>query len=336
MSVLTPPQLALCLRDPDALEVVARIMNAASSGLELHVGTELHPTLERVSPSALQLLVVDDANFGAAIDTLPEGYPNARLIGITDQIDDGMLAAALRDPRIVGFVGRTEQGPRAWELGYVVRRTIVSQQVAAQNVAIPGSNELLNWGASTVTFRPRSTRDRDQTVQAVEVVATRFGMSRRAAAMTADASHELLMNAMFDAPVDSSGRARYAADRAAQITLAEHEIPTLRLTVDGSHLALDISDPFGRLLRSKVFGGVLRGRTGAIATQASSVLDVSHGGAGLGLFNLFNSAAILRIEVSPGRQTLVSWILDRTVGHRTQRTQTKSLYFVEGRAVPTA
>jgi hypothetical protein len=245
-----------------------------------------------------------------------------------DQIEDSMLAAALRDPRLIGFVGRTDQGPRAWELGYVVRRSIAGQQ------AIPGCHELLNWGAATVTFRPRSTRDRDQTVQAVEVVATRFGMSRRASAMTADASHELLMNAMFDAPVDGAGRPKYAADRAAQITLAENEVPTLRLTVDGSHLALDISDSFGRLVRPKLFGGILRGRTGTVASHASAVLDVSHGGAGLGLFNLFNSAAILRIEVTPGRQTLVSWILDRTVGHRTQRTQAKSLYFVEGRAAP--
>lgn len=322
---MTPPQLALCLRDPESIEAVARIMNAASSGLELHVGSELQGTLERVSPSALQLLVVDEANLGSAIETLPEGYPNARLVAITDQIDDAMLAAALRDPRMLGFVGRTEQGPRAWELGYIVRRSIAAQQ------AIPGSHELLNWGAATVTFRPRTTRDRDQTVQAVEVVATRFGMSRRAAAMTADASHELLMNAMFDAPVDTAGRPRYAADRAAQITLAETEIPTLRLTVDGSHLALDISDPFGRLVRPKLFGGILRGRTGAVAVHAATVLDVSHGGAGLGLFNLFNSAAILRVEVTPGRQTLVSWLLDRTIGHRTQRTQAKSLYFVEGR-----
>jgi hypothetical protein len=47
------------------------------------------------------------------------------------------------------------------------------------------------------------------------------------------------------------------------------------------------------------------------------------------MFNLFNSAAILRIEVIPGRLTLVSWMLDRGVSLRTHRTQARSLTFVE-------
>lgn len=322
---MSAPQLALCLRDADSIEPIARVMSSASSGMELHVGSELMSTLERTAPASLQLLVTDDEMVLPAIDALADAFPAARVVGIVDAIDDAMLAAALRSPRVLGFLGRTDDGPRAWELGYLVRRLVAPQQ------PIPGSHELLSWGASTVTFRPRTTRDRDQAVQAVELVATRFGMSRRSAAMAADASHELLMNAMYDAPVDHNGNPRYAADRQAQIALAEAEVPMLRLTVDGSHLALDIADPFGRLARGKVYGGLLRGRIGTVASSATHVLDTSHGGAGLGMFNLFNSAAILRVEVVPQRQTFVSWILDRTVTQRTQRTQSRSLYFLEGR-----
>jgi hypothetical protein len=321
---MTPPQLALCLQDQALLEPIARVMTAACSGLELHLGTDLSTALERVSPQALQLLVVDEEASLEAIVEL-DGFPNAKLVVIAEQIDDDLLAAALRSPRMLGIVGRADAGPRAWEIGYLVRRTVMPQQPA------PGSHELLMWGASTVTFRPRTTKDRDQTVQAVETVATRFGMPRRAGVAAADASHELLMNAMYDAPIDSSGHPRYAKDRQAQITLQDHEIPTLRLTVDGAHLALDITDPFGRLHRQKVFGGLLRGRTGAVAPSASAVLDTTHGGAGLGMFNLFNSAAILRFEVLPGRQTMVSWILDRTPGPASHRARCRSLYFIEGK-----
>ena len=158
----------------------------------------------------------------------------------------------------------------------------------------------------------------------------RFGIGRRLAGTAADAAHELLMNAMYDAPVDASGSPRYAEDRQADIRLEEHEIPVLRLTVDSSHLALDIIDPFGRLPRGKLFGGILRGRSGALASRASSVLDVSDGGAGLGLFNLFSSGAVVRAEVVPGRQTLVSWMLDRTVNQREIRSLPRSLYYLEG------
>ncbi|MEQ1570039.1 MAG: hypothetical protein ABMA64_30680 [Myxococcota bacterium] len=317
-------QLGLCLADADAIDSVARVMNAASSGIELAAGQELRVVLDRASPDGLQLLVVD-ANHGLtqAMELLPK-FPNARLLVITDEVGDALLASALRTPKLIGFVGRTDGMLRAWELSYLVRRVVTPQQ------PMPGSHELLNWGASSVTFRPRTTRDRDQAVAAVEVVSARFGMSRRAAALAADAGHELLMNAMYDAPVDAAGNAKYAQDRTASITLLDHEIPTLRLTVDGAHLALDMVDPFGRLPRAKLFGGLLRGRTGAVATHASAVLDVSHGGAGLGMFKLYSTAAILRVEVQPGRQTLVSWVLDRSTGQR-GRTMAHSLYFLEGR-----
>jgi hypothetical protein len=301
------------------------VVTAASSGLELHCGAEIGALMERVPPGSLSLLILD-GNFAVpALEVVSETHPNARVLVVADAIDDPLLAAALRFPQVIGFQGRLDGMMRAWELSYAVRRVVSPQQ------PIPGSHELLNWGASTVTFRPRTTKDRDSAVQAVEVVTARFGMSRRAAALAADASHELLMNAMYDAPVDGHGHAKYAADRQATITLQDHEVPTLRVTVDGAHLALDMTDPFGRLPRSKLYGGLLRGRTGSVATQASAVLDVSHGGAGLGMFKLFSTAAIFRTEVVPGRQTTVTWMLDRGGGTRAGRPAAQSLYFIEGR-----
>jgi hypothetical protein len=166
-------------------------------------------------------------------------------------------------------------------------------------------------------------------VQAIETVSIRFGMSRRTAVMAADASHELLMNAMYDAPHDASGHAPYASDRQANITLAEHEVPTLRLTVDSQYLALDAVDPFGRLARAKWFSGLLRATTGSTSATPTAVLDESHGGAGLGLFRLYSTATFLRAEVQPGRQTLVSWIVDRALGPKGQRSTGRSLAFIE-------
>ena len=47
-------------------------------------------------------------------------------------------------------------------------------------------------------------------------------------------AHELLMNAMYDAPTDSRGRPRYSYDRKQDIVLDEGEVPTLRLGTDGA------------------------------------------------------------------------------------------------------
>ncbi len=315
------PELALCA-DETTTVTVGPIVQSAASGIALSSGTSVEDVLARVR-GRLKILLVDGPRFAEGL-TAMERFPESRLVVLADSLSDALIAGALREPRLAGFVGVLPDGCRPWEVSYIVRRLLSLGQPA------PTSADLLMWGASSVTWRPRRTGDRDQTVRAVELVAGRFGIGRRLASAAADAAHELLMNAMYDAPVDASGRALYAADRQAAVELQEHEVPTLRLTVDPRHLALDILDPFGRLPRGKLFGGILRGRSGAAASDPSKVLDVSHGGAGLGLFNLFNSSAVLRAEVVPGESTLVSWVIDRTVNQREQRHLAHSLYFVEG------
>ena len=49
---------------------------------------------------------------------------------------------------------------------------------------------------------------------------------KRVAEMFGELAHELIMNAMYDAPVDAHGQPKYAADRKADVTLADDEQPT--------------------------------------------------------------------------------------------------------------
>ena len=51
---------------------------------------------------------------------------------------------------------------------------------------------------------------------------------KRVADMFGELGHELLMNAMYDAPADAHGRPKYAADRKADIRLADNERPACR------------------------------------------------------------------------------------------------------------
>ncbi|MEN0063847.1 MAG: hypothetical protein AAGA48_16970 [Myxococcota bacterium] len=296
-------------------------MTSAASGAPLATGTSVPHVLDQLR-GPLRLFVTDQTRLAEALEWLPR-YPEAKVLVLSQRIEEPLLTAAIRFPQVMGFLAWRKVGVRPWELSYITRRAM------APSESPPTSADLLLWGASTVTWHPRTSAERDQAVRAVEVVAMRFGINTRLAAAAADAAHELLMNAMYDAPVDSLGRPKYAADRRANIELQPDEVPTLRLTVDSSHLSLDAADPFGRLPRGRVFGGILRARSGR-SSHSSSVLDISQGGAGLGLFNLFNTAAVFRVEVVPHHLTLVSWTLDRTVVQREQRGLPRSLYYVEG------
>jgi hypothetical protein len=140
--------------------------------------------------------------------------------------------------------------------------------------------------------------------------------------MFGELTHEMLMNAMYDAPADAQGVAKYAQDRKAELSLPAAEQPLLRLATDGTKLALQVRDPFGRLQRKHVFEGLARG-------LAQGEMDTSHGGAGLGMMVCHNSSAAMFFDVVRGRHTEVTALFELDLNLREFRTQAKSLHFFQ-------
>ena len=131
-------------------------------------------------------------------------------------------ATSSRPTAIDHVLGRKdfESPPRAWEVLMVARRL-------ARRRRRRRSSAFLDWGFTAIDLDVRTTHDRDAAVAADP------GVRRRAAACpsasprcSASSAHELLMNAMYDAPVDAHGRPKYAGDRKADIQLADDERPT--------------------------------------------------------------------------------------------------------------
>lgn len=243
-----------------------------------------------------------------------------KLFVLQDQPNEEALTAAVGNPRVAGLLAWGKDGGRGWELRYVARRLMVPREPP------PHMGSLFGWGASTMNFRPRTTADQRALVDKVSDLAEKLGVNRRHARALSTATHELTMNAMYDAPVDAQGKPRYALDRTAEIMLEPHEVPTLRFTLSSDYIALDIVDPFGRLPRKRYFEGVLRGHRNL--KYGEQELDTTHGGAGLGLHTLYMQGSILRAELQPTKLTHVSWILDRNAPRKGFNEMPRSLYFL--------
>jgi hypothetical protein len=207
-----------------------------------------------------------------------------------------------------------ESPPRAWELTMLARRL---QGVPAPP---PPLGAYLDWGFSAIDLEVRATADRDIASARIQDFVAALQVPKRISEMFAELAHELIMNAMYDAPVDAFGRAKYAADRKADIVLAEHERPVLRIGTDGTRLALQIRDPFGRLERRHVFDGLARGLAGG-------EMDLSHGGAGLGMMVCHNASTAMFFDVAANRHTEVTALFELDMNLREFRTQAKSLHF---------
>jgi hypothetical protein len=211
--------------------------------------------------------------------------------------------------------------PRPWELSMAVRRALNPR-------AVPRARDLLAWGASVFKWRPRSTEDRDRVAAEVADWMRTLGVPQRQMDRITEVTYELLMNAMYDAPVDAQGRPRYAFDRQRAITLTEVEAPVVRLGSDGLLLVVEVTDPFGLLSRQHVVRGLLRGRRAGSSAEGE-VVDVSHGGAGLGLFKVYSSSAALLTEVHHKQLTRVLSVHDLDVSPRELRTLPCSLHLFD-------
>jgi hypothetical protein len=294
------PQLGLCLWDQVSLQPASHVMTAASGGLELSTGTSLAQVLSAISPPRLKLLVIDhDLALPGSLEALASVCPDTLVVLVCEVVDQAVLELAQRLPGIIGMVARHAGRVRTWELGYLVRRTLVPEQEA------PGSDELLSWGASTRVFVKGDTKRNDMIVRAVDMVAGWHGLSDQACEIVASAANELFTQLTVDPGFQQ---------------VPDELIPTLRITIDPAFVALDLFDPFLQITRPQLFRALLQGKHGPSATTSDH--DVA-------LSELFRTSSILRIDSVPGRETRVSWILDR--GAQARRSQGRSVYLVEGR-----
>ncbi len=262
----------------------------------------------------VQLLAADTFD-GDTVAECIRAHPTLRAVLWTAEPLKRSLRYMVENPTISNVLGRKdfESTPRPWEMMLILRRLVDAGQV-------PGIASYLDWGFQGYQEKVATTAARDASVANVQSFINRLQVPKRISEMFGELAHEMLMNAMYDAPADEHGKPKYALDRKADIRLPDVEQPTLRMATDGTKLVLQLRDPFGRLQRKHVFDGLARG-------LAQGEMDTSHGGAGLGMMVCHNSSAAMFFDVARGKHTEVTAVFELDLNLREFRTQAKSLHF---------
>jgi hypothetical protein len=289
---------------------LARVLGCA--GVEVVALEEPEKVLPSLNPDTT-LLCLDGFDVDLAVQALRQ-FQSLRVWLWTAEPIDRLLHYTIEEPRISNIFGRPnfESTPREWEILMAARRSLSGDQ--------PPFAVHLNWGFTGFQEQPRTTEARDRTVAVITEFVDRIGCPKRVGEMFGELAHELLMNAMYDAPVGQDGKPKYAHDRKATIELLPEEAPTVRVASDGLTLAIQVIDPFGRLARRHVFAGLLRGLKGG-------EMDQGHGGAGLGMLKIYQSTSAMMFDVTPGLRTEVTGLFDLDLNLREFRTLAKSVHF---------
>jgi hypothetical protein len=170
--------------------------------------------------------------------------------------------------------------------------------------------------------RKASLRDSSHRARRIEAIAE-FAQSNGASLTTTDRvrdiSEELLTNALYDAPSERRG----VIDRTRRVVLPKGQRCAITYGTSSQTFYVRVRDPFGTLTRTRMFDVLAR-----CATRREVGFDTTRGGAGLGLWRVFNSASLIVLQVQPGESTEFLVGVDRRRGGRSGRAI--HLFFDEG------
>ncbi len=300
---------------------LARVLSAATDLAEVTVSDSPAELKKSLTASTLAV-AVESNDLDVALEWVRSDWPQLKVITWSQASLESTLQVAKHEPALQSIIGwpAHQSMPRTWELCLAGRRAL-----DGPNAKGPRLSEVLAWGASTIRWVPRNSAERDHAVSEVERYAAQLGANSRLIERLAVVAHELLMNAMYDAPVDGQGKPLYAHDRKQDVILDDKEAPTLRLGFDGMTAALEVTDPFGGLKRKHVLNSILRGLDGARSDRAE-VLDTTHGGAGLGFFRMYGACTAVVVDVKHGESTRVLALFDLDASMREARASAASLH----------
>lgn len=135
--------------------------------------------------------------------------------------------------------------------------------------------------------------------------ASALGIRRRSLQALAELAEEMIMNAIFHAPVNLDGTPRFShLDRTTDVKLRGGEECTLKWTVTDRFIALSIRDPFGSLKAKDIVRKIFS-REGVPAIDEQSV------GGGMGLHIMSQAARHLFFGICPGSWCEVLALVER-------------------------
>ena len=220
--------------------------------------------------------------------------------------------------RVLLFVGSVDRPALAALFGEhglsnVLARTgeldVVDLEVTVKKILrgdVFGIDRYFPADAARETIVVRASSERDALLARARDFALGVGAQGRFADLLCNACDEMLTNALYNAPVDETGASRFAhLSRTQPVTLGDDEAVVVTLCSDGKEMGIAVSDPFGSLK-----AGTITQYLAKCLRRGSDLVDEKEGGAGLGLFYVFEAVSHFVVNLQAGRRTEMIGILD--------------------------
>ena len=274
-------------------QLVAK-MALGGTGVELDLASTLQEGSEKLKAKDYDLVFVDSAMLDLA-EIARAKNPNIGLVLMTSEAIPNYLPALKKLTVTPHIVSRVESD-RTFTVKNIM--TTVSKILSRDFF---GLEKYLTWGVETQSVTVKSSKQRPEILAQVDAYFEKLGIRRGNRDRIRVVLEEMLMNAIYDAAVDESGKALYNhLPRTHELNLKAEEQGLVRFATDGMLVAVSVQDPFGSLKGSTILRYLehnYSGHEGEIKTEEKK------GGAGRGLHQIVENSDLVVFNVDPGKRT---------------------------------
>jgi hypothetical protein len=253
---------------------------------------DTYQTLDAMSnelQAALLVMHLDGDLSGASASILGRLVGDTRVIAIIPRTNLAAVVDIMQaSERVSGMM--VAEDFDAHELSAMATRVLAGD--------IFGLEKLVPWGTQIHSILVGDYQEKSVCISQVSEFAEAMGVRRKYRESIEQCLDEMLMNALYDAPVDEQGRQIFAEiPTKTRISLRVEQKVVVQYGCDGKQFVIAVRDAFGTLERSTVLRYLHK------CLHAEQQIDRKVGGAGLGLYLIVNSSTEVYFNVLPGVAT---------------------------------
>ena len=254
---------------------------------------DAHTTMDSLGKGDLQaaLLVIhlDGPLAGVAPELLPRLTADTRVIAILPRSNLAAVVDIMQaSERVAGMMVAEDFDSR--NLSSMATRVLAGD--------IFGLEKMILWGTQIHSFLVGDYQEKSLCIAQISEFAELMGVRRKYRESIEQCIDEMLMNALYDAPVDEQGKQIFSEiPTKTRISLRVEQKVVVQYACDGTQFVVAVRDTFGTLERATVLRYLHK------CLHNEQQIDRKAGGAGLGLYLMTNSSTSVYFNVLPGVAT---------------------------------
>jgi hypothetical protein len=284
--------LAISSRPEQQRRIVAALEQA---GAEVDAVASVAEVDAPIIPHRYVFVDVEGGDVAAVQRVVPQLRQRAHVAVVTPRAGLGELIQFLGDQRVNHVIVGDELDRGVF---------ITAQKLLTGDIF--GIEKYLPEGTEVKYLRLRDFEGRGKAIDTILSFAEESRMRRQVRSAIGQVCEELLMNALYDAPVDEDGNQIFAEIDPHERTSSRSPRPvSIRYAATETSFAIAVRDRFGRLAKNTILSYIDK------CLRSPVQIDRKTYGAGLGLYLVANAAASYVVNVAYGIATEVVCTFDR-------------------------